>query len=315
MDPDGFMYYKVVVSKNNSSPAYPDDGYAAVISDYRTTSYTVKNGADYTGGDFGGSIKPGETYYFSITAVYENGKVKGNAVRMTMPGKSEPKGERKATVSAQQVENGIKLTWNRVDPDGFVYYKVVVSKNNPNPVYPKDGYLVYITDYRTTSCTVRNYDGYNGGDFGGVIKPGETYYFSITAVYDHENVRGNAVRKTMPGSVEPEPKPGTEQELSLTYWVEDGLLHLDWNSLKGSGFKYYKVVISKNNPNPSYPDDGYLYVITDINQSSAVINRDHKYDSGDFGGYLVPGESYYFGITAVFDNMKICSNVLRITCP
>ncbi len=51
------------------------------------------------------------------------------------------------------------LEWNKVytswsvynKSDGFVYYKVVRSQNNANPVYPEDSYIKYTTDVNDTA--------------------------------------------------------------------------------------------------------------------------------------------------------------------
>ena len=75
------------------------------------------------------------------------------------------------------------------------------------------------------------------------------------------------------------------------------------------------VVISKNNPNPKYPDDGYMYWITDRNQNFAVIDTVTQYTEGDFGSYLKSGEKYYFSITAVYADSKVSGNVVQLTCP
>ncbi len=71
---------KVVLSKSNSSPAYPADGYLVWITDKSRTSHTVKAGDSYQNGDLGGSVKSGVTYYISVTAVYKNDKVRGNSM-------------------------------------------------------------------------------------------------------------------------------------------------------------------------------------------------------------------------------------------
>ncbi|NLB78567.1 MAG: anti-sigma factor domain-containing protein [Clostridiaceae bacterium] len=225
-----------------------------------------------------------------------------------------PSTVRKATVTAKATDSGIKLTWNKTDSYGFVYYKVVMSKNNSSPSYPDDGYIIYISDVNTTSYMVKPYAQYNGGDFGGKVKPGETYYFSITAVYDDAKVKGNAVKKTMPGEIEFSPEP-TNQTLNLSSSIEDGKLYISWSPLSKDGFNYYKVVVSKNNPNPIYPDDGYLYAISDINKTRFPLNPEHEYNRGDFGGKMVSGEKYFIGITAVYNDKKILSNVLYLTCP
>jgi ABC-type phosphate/phosphonate transport system substrate-binding protein len=77
----------------------------------------------------------------------------------------------------------------------------------------------------------------------------------------------------------------------------------------------YKVVISKNNPNPKYLDNGYMDWITDGNLSYAVINAATQYNGEDFGKYLKPGEKYYFSITAVYNDSKVSGNVVQLTFP
>ena len=220
---------------------------------------------------------------------------------------------RKATVKATVTESGIELTWNKTASSSFVYYKVVISKYNDSPVYPHDGYITYISDVNTTSYFVQPNAGYNGGDFGGKVRPGEEYYFSITACYKDENFRGNAVKMTMPG--EAKTTPETSETLNLSSVILDGKLVLSWNALSNNGFNYYKVVLSKCNSTPSYPDDGYLYVISDASHTVEAIDIGDWYNSGDFGGQLISGEKYYIRITAVYNDKKINSNVLYTALP
>ncbi|NLV35972.1 MAG: S-layer homology domain-containing protein, partial [Clostridiaceae bacterium] len=54
---------------------------------------------------------------------------------------------------------------------------------------------------------------------------------------------------------------------------ENGTLVVRWNNIASSKLKGYKVVISKNDSTPSYPDNGYLYYITDANKTYAVIDN------------------------------------------
>lgn len=75
IDAPGFRGYKVVASRDNPSPKYPEDGYIGHITNPDVTSYTVKH-----------NVKAGESYYFSVTALYEGDVcVAGNAVRLTVP--------------------------------------------------------------------------------------------------------------------------------------------------------------------------------------------------------------------------------------
>lgn len=80
-----FNGYKVVISKSDSTPVYPDNGYLAYITDRNNTSITVHDGDCYNGGDFDGRLESGTTYYFSVTVLYNNGKTAGNVVRAKLP--------------------------------------------------------------------------------------------------------------------------------------------------------------------------------------------------------------------------------------
>ncbi len=90
------------------------------------------------------------------------------------------------------------LSWDKITSSNFDGYKVVISKYDSTPVYPDNGYLAYITDRNNTSITVRNGDGYNGGDFDGKLKSGNTYYFSITVLYKNGKTSGNVVKAKLP---------------------------------------------------------------------------------------------------------------------
>jgi len=197
---EGFKYYKVVISKNDSSPSYPSNGYQAAISNVTTTSKVIGSGDGYNSGDFGGVIKAGETYYVAITAVYHNEKLTSNVETMTLPGTYEAPDESKRTptLSYSIKNNGVKLNWTQTPKDGFKYYKVVLSKNNATPKYPDDGYATYISDCYTTSYFVQEGTSYHGnGDFGDKIKS-EKYYMTITAVYNNGKYTSATKRVTVP---------------------------------------------------------------------------------------------------------------------
>jgi PKD repeat protein len=109
-------------------------------------------------------------------------------------------------ITAEVSGSAVVMNWQQIDDTDFLGYKVVVSKSNPNPAYPGDGYIFWITDRTDTSATLDTGNTYNGGDIGGHLVPGETYYFSVTALYQpYTPVAGNAVRLTFPGGVTPTP--------------------------------------------------------------------------------------------------------------
>jgi hypothetical protein len=211
--------------------------------------------------------------------------------------------------------NRIVLNWKPISDDGFTYYKVVASKCNPYPRYPQDGYLYVITDRNNTTAVIDNSHGYNGGDFGSKLVPGQKYYFSVTAVYGDIKVPGNVVALTYPASASAPTKSNSHIKPAVTATVGSGKITLKWQPTTASDFSYYKVVVSKSNANPKYPEDGYLMYITDKNTTQAVIDNSIKYNGGDIDGYLVRGQKYYFSVTNVYSNEKIAGNSLYLTFP
>ncbi|MBT7123019.1 MAG: hypothetical protein HN948_08435, partial [Clostridia bacterium] len=73
--------YKVVASFTDSSPSYPENGYATWITDTTVTGYTILE--SYIKSLDG--YEPGATCYFAITAVYDGKKVTGDADSLVYP--------------------------------------------------------------------------------------------------------------------------------------------------------------------------------------------------------------------------------------
>ena len=96
----------------------------------------------------------------------------------------------------------------------------------------------------------------------------------------------------------------------LAGYSDETGVHLSWSIGPESGFQGYKVVISKNQSSPAYPNDGYLYWITNKSETSCLADNTAAYNGGDFEGYLLTGQTYNFAITYVLDSGKITSNVL-----
>jgi hypothetical protein len=177
-----FQGYKVVMSKTNPHPKYPGDTCLSYIQNAGSThaSYNLD------------CFEKGKKYYFSITVLYKDGTRKaGNAVALTIPDGSEPEEPMKAShISGSIDESGkIHLKWQKISHPKFSGYKLVYSKS-PNPSYPSDPYIDYITDPGRTSKTLDS----------GCFEAGKTYYFSITVLYDGGRVKkaGNDVAIKMP---------------------------------------------------------------------------------------------------------------------
>ncbi len=94
--------------------------------------------------------------------------------------------------------NKIILEWDQINDSDLKGYKVVASKNTMNPVYPKDGYVYWITDKDKTRVEIDENVKCHNTDFGKYIEEGESYYFSVTAVYKDKKVSGNSIRLTLP---------------------------------------------------------------------------------------------------------------------
>lgn len=302
--------YKIVISKNDSTPAYPDNGYLYYITDKNQTSAVIDNSTAYNGtSDFGSYLTKGEKYYISVTAVYTDKVIAGNAVHKTYPGAviADPY---TAPVVYTTVENGVLvLRWNKIESEKLSGYKVVVSKNDSTPVYPDNGYLYNITDKNKTSAIIDNSTAYNGtSDFGNYLTKGEKYYFSVTAVYTDKNVAGNVIQAQYNGIENPE----LYVMPIVTAAEENGKLVLRWNQINSANFVGYRVVASKNDSSPSYPENGYLYTITDKAKNFAIIDNSTAYTNSDFGGYFIKGDNYYFSVTAVYTDRSIVGNTLQL---
>ena len=284
-----FQGYKVVASSTDPNPKYPDDGYIRYITDKSTTSLLVNE-------SFKDKLNYGTEYYFSITVLYKNEKVAGNAVKLKYMDITQTPSYTKSNISGQRLENGsVSLSWDKIDDPAFSGYKVVASATNPNPSYPNDGYIKYITDKDSNSLLV-------DASYISKLTPGVEYYFSITVLYDNQKVPGNSVKvKYLDENAQTELMASeiTGQRL------ENGSVSLSWDKIDDPAFSGYKVVASATNPNPSYPNDGYIKYITDKDSNSLLV--DASYISK-----LTPGVEYYFSITVLYDNQKVPGNSVKV---
>jgi hypothetical protein len=214
----------------------------------------------------------------------------------------------KPTVSVSYENGKTVVRWNRIDSPKLLGYAVVISRKDSAPQYPDDGFLYYITDKDRTYAIVDNSTRYNGtNDFDDYLEKDEKYYFSVSAVYTDKVIAGNVVRKAYYGPDRPDEHVAPVVSAS----VENGKLVLRWNRIDSENLRGYRVVASRNDSTPSYPENGYLYKITDRDTNYAVIDNSTAYNDGDFGKYFINGESYYFAITAVYKDRNVTGNVIK----
>ncbi len=231
------------------------------------------------------------------------------------PGTSTSGSHEAPKVTAVVKEERIVLSWQPILDKAFQGYKVVISREDSHPAYPDDGYLYYITDRYKTSAEIDNEEPYKSGDFGQYLTPGKTYYFSVTALYDEEKVAGNALELTYPATARAPGSSGEHPAPEVAATVSGGKVLVTWKAITDSRFQGCKVVISRNDSSPAYPENGHLYYITDKDVTSATVDNIQSYNGGDFGGHLTPGQAYYFSVTALYDDCKVAGNAVRLVYP
>lgn len=217
-------------------------------------------------------------------------------------------------IKGEVVDGKVVLNWQPAKSEEFEYYKVVVSQFDAKPQYPDNGYLYCLENRNQTSVVINNEEAYNGGDFGKYLKPGQKYYFTITAVFEDKKITGNVISLVYPEKENMEPVAIHPVPIVSGKIIEDSI-KLMWEPIRDERLMGYKVVISKKDSTPTYPENGYLYWITDRNKTYAWIDDEEPYKNGDFGKYLEPGEEYYFSVIAVYKDKKVTGNVVRLEMP
>ena len=290
IDDDGFLGYKVVASGTNPNPSYPDDGYLKYITNRDSTTVFLP---------YSGFAESGD-YWFGITVLYSDGsKISGNSVKLTIPEvlpNPEPDIHGSSTIAGEPSGDVVHLTWSKISSGDFSGYKVVASMTNPEPSYPADGYIAYITNPSTTELYV--HEGFSG------LKGGQSYWFSITALYDDgTRVPGNAVKLLIPDiNYDSEEKPVPLVEAA----INDGMIVIEWSISPNDSIQGFKVVASNSNPSPQYPGDGYLAY---IEAGGPLVY------STPVSGFIT-GETYWFSVTTLFeDGTKTVGNAVEIQMP
>lgn len=308
-----FKGYAVVISKNNSSPGYPQDGYFKIFSDRNVNYVEIGVNSKYNNGDFGVYIKSGEEYYFSITAIYEgNVYVKGNAIKMKIP--VIPNYFEKPSVKYEYKENKFVLSWRKIEDVRLVGYWIVISKKTKEPKYPNNGYLVFINDKNTTQYIIDNTVPYKGGDFGEYLKDGEEYYFSITAQYQDRVVSGNSVKAVYYSNLEIAKLRPKLQAKTVKWWGQ-WCINLKWERIDNEKLQGYRVVVSESSSSPDINKDGLLAAISDKNITSINVKAKDKYLINGEYKELKKGHYYYITVYAIYSDRIVGGNVVKVKIP
>lgn len=299
---DDFEGYKLVVTRYDSTPSYPDNGALRFFDDEDVTRYQIKPGQKVSGSDFV-KIEDGEKYYAAITTLYKDGKKTSNVVNFELDEEAVPSYIRPSL----RIENDgdqAKLYWTQVKHPNFKYYKVVVSAKDSTPSYPDNGYMYAISNYKNNSSKIKIGSKGNNSDFSKIIE-GEKYYVSISAVYTDKTFTSNVVSLQLTDETDEDYVTPT---LSLNDQGDSVLL--DWNKIDHDDFKGYKVVVSKTDDSPVYPANGYMKYITDKDKTAFEIKVGDKAYNADFVK-IEKGQWYYAAISALYDDGTVVSNTVK----
>ena len=80
---NNFNFYKVVASKTDDTPVYGENGWLFYTTDLGSSSWSVTPSAG--GYNTDPVLESGQYYYFSITYVFDNGKISSNTVQLLVP--------------------------------------------------------------------------------------------------------------------------------------------------------------------------------------------------------------------------------------
>ncbi|HCC07204.1 MAG TPA: hypothetical protein DEP72_03425 [Clostridiales bacterium] len=159
--------------------------------------------------------------------------------------------------------------------------------------------------------------GSEGSDRKMYFRPQDNITRAETAVLLDRvsNISGDKVTYDEEDKVDYDNNINLAKTPKLEYSVENGRIALNWTEVDNDDFRYYKVVLSKSDRTPEYPDNGYIAHISDVNRNYLYITEGMSYEDGDFGRNTVSGDSYYVSITTVYNDVKYTSNTIRVTLP
>lgn len=151
------------------------------------------------------------------------------------------------SLSGVKVDNGIKLDWSVSNLDVSKGFKVVWSKDNPNPVYPGNNYA-YLDNSGSRSYTFSKKDG-------------KTYYFRVCQYLGGSCGKySNSVQVTAPSA-----PAFSVTGLTLS---DAGGFNVSW-SVTGNPVNGYKLLWSTTDETPDYPGaEGAQYYGSDATSGS-----------------------------------------------
>lgn len=293
-DPDGFRYYKVIRSTDESVswPLGTGDTLVAAFESPARTSMVD------------GTVAAGTTYFYRVFAVLSfDGELvtvcKSDVASIATPApeptpKPEPKPEPKPTAGGFDLSVWIGeaghpvMEWGSCGDVSFTKFKVVRSL---------DGTVSWPTGANDTLFTATGPDGHKAWDNDSPT--GVKLFYRVFCVRSTESgyvsVAASEVVGIFVPALEPVPVPdpvvlGFEIEVT----GEGAVLH--WEACGSDGFAYYKVVRSMTTEDPSYfPWTNGTELIAVIENSGVISFGDANVASGQTWYYRVQSIGYLNG--------------------
>ncbi len=253
---------RVVASKIDPNPSYPDNGYVATLNTSDST-YTVNNSSTYSESDVTWFEKD-QWYYFALTAKYEvNGKeyyVTSDSKRLLYEGPSGAAStylQAPSIAVAKSTENGFEISWTASTDPRLTGYAIVVAKDS-TPIYPNGGYLE-ILDSTATSYTINNSKTYVNGNFGGWFEYGEYYNFAVVALYGDDYRMSTSFKHKYIG-----PLPSDTSDFIDLSIRRDGDYYIaDWTKINDSRLAAMYFVIDEKDENPVFSTEAWYAEVKD----------------------------------------------------
>ena len=187
------------------------------------------------------------------------------------------------TLEVLSADGRVKLHWSVYGGDGFGYYKLVRSSDDPVawPLGPGDSLAAYANDPNDTY-------------YKDVPACGKEWHYRVFAVTSGSYAvlaASNTVAAFVPCVDKPTPPPPTEMGFSAE--VVDGQVHLTWEECGSDSFVVYKVVRSQTNPNPKYPLNDGTELIAAIGDQGVTSFVD---------GNVTSGQTWYYRVLSLGDD-------------
>ncbi len=268
--------FKVVYNKTGS-PVYPGDSASYQNADVRSAAI--------------GGMPAGKTVYFRICA-YRDGTCSdySNQVKLTVPAETTTTGA--VSIALQGIVSGTtaSLKWT-TSGDVSQGFKVIWNTSG-SPTYPGDN-PTYV-DGGTRAFSVKG------------LPENASVYLRVCAYTGNGcSTYSNQIKlQTGATTVKTGGYNLLTGEQQVTASVTGNGVQLSWTPCSASDFLYYKVVRSETNPDPYYPNDGY---VTAISNQQATGYTDSS---------AVSGKSYYYRICSKEGDGSVwCGNVVRVSVP